>query len=105
MAENLNNNDFEEMETCILTDEDGVETPFEIVDRLTVDGVEYIAFCPLDSDECEYVILKKTKDENGMDCYMDIEDDDEFEDISAAFEDRLFTDFDLDVFDGEEGDE
>ncbi len=103
MAENMTN-DFEEMEeeTCYLIDEDGNESPFEIIGRMEVDGKLYLAFMPLDSDDCEYVILRKDKDENGADVYATIDDDDEFEAIAEAFEDELFSDFDLDALEGDD---
>lgn len=104
MAENLNNNEIEEIEeeTCFLIDEDGNESPFEIIGRMDIEGVEYLAFMPLDSDECEYIILRKDKDENGADVYATIDDDDEFESVAEAFEDELFSDLDLDEIEGDE---
>ncbi len=105
MAENLSPEIEEievEEETCFLIDEDGVETPFEIVGREEIDGHEYLAFMPLESDECEYVILRKEKDENGADVYATIDDDEEFERVAEIFEDEYFSDFDLDVLEAED---
>ncbi len=106
MAENMAEN-FEELEgeTCFLIDEDGNETPFEIIGKLEIEGCEYIAFMPIDSDECEYVILKKERDENGDDVYVTIDDDDEFESVAEVFEDEIFGDLDLDMLDGDDEDE
>ncbi len=102
MAENKTEN-FEELEgeTCFLIDEDGNENPFEIIGRLEIEGNEYLAFMPIDSDECEYVILKKERDENGEDVYVTIDDDDEFESVAEVFEDEVFGDLDLDMLDGD----
>lgn len=98
MAENMAEN-FEELEgeTCFLIDEDGNENPFEIIGKLEIDGNEYIAFMPINSDECEYVILKRDRDENGEDVYVTIDDDDEFESVAEVFEDEIFGDLDLDA--------
>lgn len=103
MADNMAEN-FEELdgETCFLIDEDGKESPFEIIGRLEIGGFEYMAFMPIDSDECEYVILKKERDENGENVYVTIDDDDEFEDVAAAFEDEVFGDLDLDELEGDD---
>lgn len=110
MAENLNENMNEELEelegeTCFLIDEEGNENPFEIVGKLEIDGCEYVAFMPVDSDECEYVILKKERDENGEDIYATIDDDDEFESVAEVFEDEIFGDLDLDMLGGDEDEE
>lgn len=106
MAENMAEN-FEELdgETCFLIDEEGNENPFEIIGRLEINGSEYIAFMPIESDECEYVILKKDRDENGEDVYVTIDDDDEFESVAEVFEDEVFGDLDLDDFEDEDEDE
>ena len=91
-----------EGETCFLIDEEGNEKPFEIAGRLEIDGVEYLAFMPLDSDDCEYIILKKERDENGEDVYATIDDDEEFEAVAEAFEDEIFAEFDLDDLVGDD---
>ncbi len=103
MAEELKN-EFEEIEeeTYFLIDEDGVETPFEVIGRIEIEGVEYLAFMPLDSDECEYVILRKGIDEEGNIIYDTIDDDEEFETVAEIFEDELFSDFDLDEIEGDD---
>jgi len=103
MAENKKEN-FEELqgETCFLIDKEGKESPFEIVGSLEIDGNEYIAFMPIESDECEYVILKKERDENGEDVYVTIDDDDEFEAVAEVFEDEIFGDLDLDMLEDDE---
>jgi len=104
MAENKTDNLDEEDDenTCFLIDEDGNEKPFEIIGQLEIDGTDYLAFMPLDSDECEYVILKKEKDENGEDVYVTIDDDDEFEKVAEEFENEMFDELDMDELDEEE---
>ncbi len=91
-----------EGETCFLIDEEGNEKPFEIAGRLEINGVEYLAFMPLDSDDCEYIILKKERDEDGEDVYATIDDDDEFETVAEAFEDEIFAEFNLDDLVGDD---
>jgi len=102
MSDNTNN--FEELqgETCFLIDEEGKESPFEIVGSMEIDGVTYVAFMPIESDECEYVILKKECDEDGEDVYVTIDDDEEFDSVAEAFEDQFFADFNLDDIEDDE---
>ena len=99
MSDNLNDN------IVFLVDEEGKESPFELVGEKKHNGIEYFAFMPVESDECEYVILKKEKDEDGEDVYVTIDDDDEFEEIAEIFEDELFAEIDLDGIDFDEDDE
>lgn len=77
-----------------LVDENGKETEFEIVDSLVTENNEYFALIPtetaenIDSDDGELVILKVVE-ENGEEFLEPIEDDEEYEEISEIFIDRL----------------
>ena len=76
----MDNELFNENGTYILTDEEGKESEFELIGTGEVDGQQYIALIPLeDNEEGFYVILKLTKDENGEDVCVSVDDDDEFE--------------------------
>ena len=84
-----------------LTDEEGNESQFALVGELELDGHEYLALVPVDADqgsdeEDEYVILKVTADENGEEILVTIDDDDEFDRVADAFEDRFMDEYDLD---------
>ena len=96
-AENENfGNDF-----ITLVDENGIEREFEIVDSLVTENNEYFALIPVetadnvDSDDGELVILKVVE-ENGEEFLEPIEDDEEFEEISEIFIDRLEEYYDFD---------
>ena len=89
----------EEIEIVTLTDEDGKETEFELIGRLTLQGKDYIALMAEDNDE-EYLILRSEKDENGEELFVTIEDDDEFDAVADAFDDEFMSEFDYDF--GEE---
>ena len=86
-----------------LVDEDGTEHEFEVIDSLVTDNNEYFALIPTEtaenvgSDDGELVILKVVED-NGEEFLEPIEDDDEFNEISEVFMDRLeeYYDFDTD---------
>ncbi len=78
-----------------LTDEEGNEQQFEILDAMEVDDIQYFALVPYfeDSqemldDDGELVILKSTM-VDGEEMLASIDDDDEFERIGAIFLSRL----------------
>ena len=90
-----------ESEFYTLTDEDGNEIEFEVIDSAVIDGVEYFAMVPADAKEpadgmIEYVVLKKEKDEDGEDVFVTIDDDDEFDKVADFFDDRFDSEEDYD---------
>ena len=104
MSDNVNKNvpaeEEYEMDVYTLVDEEGVETDFEFLGSIELDGNTYVAFSPLDqdeeSDEEEYVVFKVSADEDGNEVYDNIEDDEEFDRVSDAFEDAFWSELDLD---------
>ena len=79
----------EEFETVTLTDEDGCDTEFAIIDTLENEGNTYILAVEtelLDDDESEAALFKKAKSEDGEDVYEIIEDDAEFDRIAELFQ-------------------
>ncbi len=78
-----------------VVDDEGNQHQFEIVDAIETDEGRYVALLPvyenpadMIDDDGELVILT-VKEENGEDLLLTIEDDDEFEEIAAIFEERL----------------
>lgn len=71
-------------ETIILTDEEGKEHEFNLIDVITVDGEEYAILQPVDEDDA--IILKFDVDENGEEILCDIEDDEEWEKVADAWQ-------------------
>lgn len=108
MAENTMENQDYEQNLLTLTDEEGQEHEFEIVDTMDLDDERYMALVPVfadpqDSleDSGELVILKVVPDdENGEELLQTIEDDDEFNRVADLFMERL-----EDYFEFEEADE
>ena len=109
MSEGKTNNTNEEKEDygpdiMTLVDEDGTEREFEVIDNLVTDNNEYFALVPtetpenIDSDDGELVILKVVEDD-GEEFLEPIEDDDEFNEISEIFMDRLEEYYDFDTED------
>ena len=80
-----------------VVDDDGNEHEFEILDRIeTDDDQKYVAMVPvyekeeeLLDDSCELIILRVLEEDDGETVLEPIEDEDEFNEIGAIFEDRL----------------
>lgn len=82
-------------ETITLTDEDGEEHSFELVDTIEQDGTLYVALIAgadnpdmLEGDG-NLVVMKAVAEEGGEEVLELIEDDDEFEKVSEIFMERL----------------
>lgn len=95
----MNDNNFES-EFYTLTDEDGNEIEFELVGSAEIDGVEYFAMVPTDSESAEdgmveYVVLKK-ETVDGEDMFVTIDDDDEFDKVADYFDDMFDSEEDYD---------
>ncbi len=82
----------EEDEIITLTDEDGNEHEFVVVDVIEVEDLEYAILLPIDTEddeEAEAVILRLEKDSDGDDILVDIDAEDEWEKVAQAYEDLL----------------
>lgn len=91
-----------EREFFTLTDEEGKEVEFELIDTVEYQGVTYYAMIPADAEGenddgfQEYVILKMEKDEDGEDMLVTLEDDEEFDNVADIFDDRFSEEVDYD---------
>ncbi len=86
-----------------LSDDDGKEYTFEVLDAIETDTGRYLAMLPVYdnpqdqlNDSGELVIVKVGEEENGDEYYYEIEDDDEYETIADAFVERLEDFFEID---------
>lgn len=73
----------------VLTDEDGNEHEFEVVDYFEVDGKEYAILLPAEGaeeEEEEALIFRVEEDTDGNQVLVEIEDDDEWEKVASAWE-------------------
>lgn len=93
----------EEVLVYTLTDEDGVESDFELLDMLIDEetGVKYCALVPYSEDDSEaeeYIVLRVEQSEENPDedILVSIDDDEEFDRIADAFDD-MFADIDYDM--------
>ncbi len=84
--------DIEKEEVLTLTDEDGNEVNFVVVDGVEYNGKDYLALVEeehYDDDECEFTILRVDETE-GEDCMLStIENEDEFNEVLRLLEEKL----------------
>ena len=85
-----------------LSDEEGNEYNFEILDRLETEDGDYVALLPIYDDpkdtleDSGELVIMKVGEEDGEEYFCEIEDDDEYETIADAFVDRLEDFFEID---------
>lgn len=82
-------------EVFTLTDEEGNEHEFELLDVMEVDGTQYYALVPYSEDpdamleeDTELVVLK-VGEENGEEFLASIDNDEEYDRIGNMFIDRI----------------
>lgn len=85
-----------------LTDDEGKEYVFEVLDGIETDDARYLALLPQYSDPKDMLddsgelVIVKVGEENGEEFFFEIEDDDEYETVADAFVDRLQNLFEID---------
>ena len=86
-----------------VVDEDGKEHIFEELDRIETDDGKYVALLPLYDDpeeqlqdSGELIIIKVEEDVDGETYLCPIENEEEFNEVGLAFEERLSEMFDFD---------
>jgi len=89
----------DEIETVLLTDEEGNEYLFELIAELELEGENYKVLVPLDEEgeegeeeeetEVEIRIMKTVRDEDGNEFLCDIEDDEEWEKVADAWQELV----------------
>ncbi|MBE6749846.1 MAG: DUF1292 domain-containing protein [Ruminococcaceae bacterium] len=94
MAEQINNNEYNP-DIVTLTDDNGKEYTFEVLDAIESDMGRYLALLPTYDnpqkllEESGELVIVKVGEENGEEYFYEIEDDDEYETVADAFVDRL----------------
>ncbi len=84
-----------------LTDDEGKEYSFEVLDRIETDEGKYVALLPVyDSpeellDDSGELVILKVVEEDGEESFEDIADDDEYDMIADAFISRLQDAFEI----------
>ena len=105
MNNNIENEDIYDADLITLTDEDGNEFEFEVMDEIDYKDGHYYALLPLfDDPENEisqddtYMIFEAVEDENGDPQLAEIEDDDLLDELAEIFEAKM-NDAEGDVYD------
>jgi uncharacterized protein YrzB (UPF0473 family) len=73
-------------DTLPLFDEEGNKVEFEVITKLDIEDKEYLIVIPKDEDVDEAVCLRIDEDENGKEVLVPVEDDEEFQMLSEAYE-------------------
>lgn len=77
----------EKIEKLSLYDEDGTEMIFQVITKIDIEEREYIIVIPDDEMDAEEAIaLKIEQDKDGNDVLVTVEDDEELEEVSEAYE-------------------
>ena len=101
MSENIKNEEYNP-DIVTLSDDEGKEYVFEVLDGIETDDARYLALLPVYDDPKDMLddsgelVIVKVGEENGEEYFYDIEDDDEYETIADAFIDRLEDFFEID---------
>ena len=101
MSEEIKNEDYNP-DLITLSDDNGKEYTFEVLDAIETDTGRYLAMLPTYEDpkkmleDSGELVIVKVGEEDGEEYYYEIEDDDEYETIADAFVDRLEDFFEID---------
>ena len=101
MSENVKNEEYNP-DIITLTDDEGKEYTFEVLDAIETDEARYLALLPQYADpqamldDSGELVIVKAIEEDGEEYFCEIEDDDEYETVADAFMDRLEDFFEID---------
>ena len=82
----------EEISIISLTDEDGNEVEFELIDSVDFEGVGYLILLPPEEEASEVVILEVEPQDDGNEKYLTVDDERILNEVFAIFKER-FADF------------
>lgn len=103
----MQENDYD-FDIITVTDDDGKEHQFEEIDRIETEDAKYVALLPVLESAEEIleddgdVIVLKVIEEGGETYLQQIEDEEEFADISDIFQERIAEMFEYDESEEEE---
>lgn len=100
-----NEKEFYEPDILSVTDDDGNEIMFELLERYETDNSTYVAITEYHDEaeeiiDADYeVIILKVLEENGEEYLAEIEDENEYEEISEILMSMVEEKFDVEYFD------
>lgn len=74
-----------DISTIVLQDEEGNDIEFEVITKFDIEDNEYVILSPMDAEETEAIALKIVKDAEGNDVLVTVDDEEEFEMVSEAY--------------------
>ena len=77
----------EEVSILTLTDENGVDTNFEYLDCIELEGIEYLVLMPEDSDELVILQVEPVDEENEN--YLAVEDEGVLNAVFGIFKEKF----------------
>ena len=82
----------EEISLLSLTDEEGNEVEFELIDSVDYEGAEYLILLPPEEEAAEVVSLEVEPHKDGTESYLSVDDEATLNAVFAIFKER-FQDF------------
>ena len=82
----------DEVSILSLTDEEGHEVEFELIDSVDYEGVEYLILLPPEEEASEVVILEVEPHADGTENYLTVDNEDVLNAVFGIFKER-FADF------------
>ena len=82
----------EEVSILSLTDEEGNEVEFELIDSVDYEGVEYLILLPPEEEASAVVILEVEPHADGTENYLTVDNEDVLNAVFGIFKER-FADF------------
>ena len=82
----------EEISILSLTDEEGNEVEFELIDSVDFEGAEYLILLPPEEEASEVVILEVEPHTDGTESYLTVDDERVLNEVFKIFKER-FADF------------
>ncbi|MDF2880993.1 MAG: hypothetical protein K0R54_1550 [Clostridiaceae bacterium] len=74
------------IDSITLYDEDNNEIEFDVITKMDIEDKEYVIVVPKGQDTDEAIALRIDKDEEDNEILVTIDDDDEFEIVTEAYE-------------------
>lgn len=79
----------EEASIISLTDEEGNEVEFELIDSVDYENAEYLILLPLDDEAAEVVILEVEPHDDGTETYVTVSDEGTLTAVYEIFKERF----------------
>ncbi len=91
---NVNEEELDSLDNIVvLTDQDGVDTEFEFLDVVEVDGKEYVILLPVENAEDGEVVIFRIEGEGEEETYVGVETEEEAAKVFEIFKEKAKDDF------------